>query len=142
MHIGHNPDDIAINLHTNKIYIATTDLQKNSANIAIIDCGKNVKTGNIDLPNTLHPQLAVDSIDQTNENSLKGKSVLQHAIDLLQKKDDIVYVSNPSSNTISAIDADNNIKNVKVGLHPFGIAINPTTHKVYVANPGSNTISV
>ena len=71
----------------------------------------------------------------TNENGLKGKSVLQHVVE---------YVSNPSSNAISFIDAGNthNLKNVKVGFHPFGITVDPTTHKIYVANVGSNTISV
>ena len=74
--------------------------------------------GKISLPNTLHPQLAVNN--PTN----------------------MIYASNSNSNTISVIDANNNIKNVKVGLHPFGIAINANTDKIYVANTGSNTVSV
>jgi YVTN family beta-propeller protein len=142
LRIGDNPDGIAINPHTNNVYIATTDLNKNSSKIAVIDCKNNNIVRNITFANTLPPQLAVTSIDQIDETSLKKKSILQSVIDLLQKKKDIVYVSNPSSNTILAIDADNNIKKIEVGLHPFGIAVNPTTHKIYVANTGSNTVSV
>ena len=57
------------------------------------------------MPNTPDPQLAIDP--QTN----------------------MIYVSNPGSNTVYAMQSDGNnltkIKNVKVGSHPWGIAVNP-----------------
>jgi YVTN family beta-propeller protein len=43
------------------------------------------------------------------------------------------------------IDGTNNkviTNNIKVGSHPFSIAVNPNTNLIYVANSGSNTVSV
>ena len=55
---------VAINPNKNKVYIATTNETKNSANIAIMDCSTDRITEKITLPNTIHPQLVL-IINQT-----------------------------------------------------------------------------
>lgn len=55
-----------------------------------------------------------------------------------------LYVTNPYSNSVTAIDTASStaIASVPVGTHPDGIVISPDGGKVYVVNEGSNTISV
>jgi YVTN family beta-propeller protein len=161
LRVGGNPDDIAINPHTNNVYVATTNVGNSSSNIAIVDCGKNSIRGSIHLPNTLHPHLAVNNqtnkiyvanagsntisvIDGTNLKIISDVQVGLHPTDVsVNPKTDKIYVANAGSNTVYVIDSSlKNTRNVAVGLHPTNIAVNPNTDKIYVANAGSNTVYV
>ncbi len=55
-----------------------------------------------------------------------------------------VYVTNPSLNTVSALQVADalGLGSVTVGLQPQGIAITPDGARAYVANTGSNDVSV
>ncbi|MEO5617867.1 MAG: Ig-like domain-containing protein, partial [Candidatus Eisenbacteria bacterium] len=55
-----------------------------------------------------------------------------------------VYVTNPSLNTVSALQVADaiNLGNITVGLQPQGVAITPDGLRAYVANTGSNDVSV
>jgi YVTN family beta-propeller protein len=58
--------------------------------------------------------------------------------------DDIVYVANSGSNTVSVIDGKTNTvtANIPVGTYPNDLSVNPSTNTVYVANRDDNTVSV
>src|SRR5438128_202721 len=51
-------------------------------------------------------------------------------------------VGRPSYVTVINTTTNNVIRNIPVGLDPFGIAYDPIYHTMYVANSGSNTVSI
>ena len=51
-------------------------------------------------------------------------------------------VGRPSYVTVINSITNNVIRNIPVGLDPFGIAYDPIYHTMYVANSGSNTVSI
>lgn len=51
-------------------------------------------------------------------------------------------VGRPSTVTVINTTTNNVIRNIPVGLDPFGIAYDPIHHTMYVANSGSNTVSI
>jgi YVTN family beta-propeller protein len=51
-------------------------------------------------------------------------------------------VGRPSTVTVINTTTNSVIRNVPVGLDPFGIAYDPIHHTMYVANSGSNTVSI
>jgi YVTN family beta-propeller protein len=55
-----------------------------------------------------------------------------------------IYVTNPSSNTLTALDVTNaqSIASITVGSRPQSVAILPDGSRAYVANTGSNNVSV
>lgn len=56
----------------------------------------------------------------------------------------LAYISNYHSNTLSILDLDHNnvLSNITVGVRPNDVAISPYDNQIYVANIGSNTVSV
>ena len=55
------------------------------------------------------------------------------------------YITNYASNDVYVIDTATNAvigDPIKVGLHPWGVAVNPSGTRVYVANEYSNNVSV
>jgi YVTN family beta-propeller protein len=54
------------------------------------------------------------------------------------------FVTNYSSNTVSVININNNtvVATIGVGTNPYGVAVNPVTHRAYVANYGSMNVTV
>ena len=54
------------------------------------------------------------------------------------------YVSNGQSNSVSVIDLLQlrNVKTIRVGANPTGIATSPTRNEIYVANADSNNITI
>ncbi|MBI1746574.1 MAG: beta-propeller fold lactonase family protein [Acidobacteria bacterium] len=56
----------------------------------------------------------------------------------------MAYVTNSGSNTVSIIDIDNNtvVGTVSVGTRPSSLSITPDGTRVYVVNTGSNNVSV
>jgi YVTN family beta-propeller protein len=51
-------------------------------------------------------------------------------------------VGRPSTVTVINTTTNSVIRNILVGLDPFGIAYDPIHHTMYVANSGSNTVSI
>jgi len=54
------------------------------------------------------------------------------------------YIANSQGNTLSVVDLANlsEIKRIKVGRMPYGVAVDRKQHKVYVSNQLENTVSV
>jgi YVTN family beta-propeller protein len=54
------------------------------------------------------------------------------------------YIANHGGSNVSVIDTASNtvIGTVPVGIHPYGVAVNPAGTLAYVTNEGSNTVSV
>src|SRR5262249_6727811 len=95
--------DIAINPHLNKVYITTTNISNGYSSIMVMDCSTN---------------------QITNSGIHVGKDPQSIAVNPTTDK---VYVANTGNNTVSIIDGinpNNGIKNVKVGLHPWDVAVN------------------
>jgi YVTN family beta-propeller protein len=115
--VGREPQSIAVNPTTDKIYVANT--------------GNNT----------------VSVIDGINPNiGIKNVKVGLHPWDIaVNNKTNMIYVSNSLSNTVSVIDGKTGVvvdNGIQVGRNPSAIAVNPTTDKIYVANTGNNTVSV
>ncbi len=111
--VGANPYAVAVNLVTNKVYVA--NLSSNT--VTVIDGASN---STVAVPADQYPQaVAVNPV--TNK----------------------IYVANSGSNDITVIDgATNSTTTVTVGSAPVALAVNAATNKIYVANSGDNTISV
>ena len=65
--------------------------------------------------------------------------------DTILALDSIVYISNPSSNSVSVLNGTDNtlLQNIThVGQSPTGIAVNSFTNLIYISNPSSNSVSV
>src|SRR5579864_1816302 len=110
---GTSPDGIAVNIATNKIYVANTG----SNNVTVID-GFTYATATV-AAGTSPSSLAINPV--TNK----------------------IYIANWGSNNVTVIDgASNSPTTVATGTNPYGIVVNPVTNKVYVANWGSNNVTV
>lgn len=62
----------------------------------------------------------------------------------IDKDNNIIYVANSHSNTISTINGtiDKIMSSIRAPITPHGIALNPTTKLLYVSQTDSNTVSV
>ena len=118
-----NPENLAINSATGKIYVTSSTNNR----IYVID----------------------DYTNKVNETIVTGNN--SYSIDTgffaeiaLNPITETIYVTNPTSNTISIIDGKTNSveKTVKVGNILTSLAVNPITNNVYITNWNSNTISI
>ena len=106
-----------------------------------------------DVPVGGHNFAKAPTIKTTQVNESKSKSIsLMSTIKVgsepraiyVDPKNNVVYVANSLSNTVSIIDGKtaNLIKTLKIGVSPSGIAGNTNTNMIYVTNQDSNTVSV
>lgn len=111
---GTNPGPIALNLLTNRIYVAS--FQDNT--VKVFDGATN----NL-----------VSTVTVTGPGAI--------AVNTTTNK---IYVANTSANTVTVIDGLTNTAAapVTVGTAPIALAVNPLTNMIYVANQGSNDVSV
>jgi YVTN family beta-propeller protein len=110
---GTNPQAVAVNPVTNKIYVANYY----SDNVTVIDGATN---GTITVS-------AGDGPNAVVVNPVTNK----------------IYTVNATSNNITVIDgATNNTTTVSAGDGPYAVAVNPVTNKIYVANYGSSNVTV
>jgi YVTN family beta-propeller protein len=110
---GTNPNAVAVNPATNKIYVANY----NSSNVTVID-GATCATATV-TAGTNPCAVAVNPVSN------------------------MIYIANWGSNDVTVIDGgDNSTSTISVGINPVGLAVNPVTNKIYVANRNSNTVSV
>ena len=112
---GVNPNDIAVNPVTNKIYVANEgNIQASNGSVTVIDGASN-STATV-AANTSPYALTVNPA--TNK----------------------VYVANDDSDSVTVIDATNNsTTTVAAGRFPQAVTVNPITNKVYVANIGTDS---
>ena len=117
--VGNQPDAIAVNSKTNKIYVTNTG----SNTVSVIDGG--------DIANPPH----------ILKNITVGNQPNGLAIDPYANK---VYVANTGNNTVSVVDGNKMdvIENISVGKAPFAISIDKNTKKMYVVNRDNDTLSI
>lgn len=112
--VGSGPDDIAINVATNKIYVCNR--QDNS--VTVID------------GNTNSPTTAVRV----------GKDPISVAVNQDTNK---IYVANSDDNSVTLIDGKSNVTtDIKMSGKPHYVAVNSATNKIYVASSDPANITV
>ena len=152
---GTNPQAVAVNPVTNKIYVA------NGGNsVTVIDGATNATTTVTD-PNASSPYaVAVNPVTNqiyvanngsnnvtvidgaTNATTTVGAGTgcIAIAVNPITNK---IYVANQGSNNVTVIDGATNTTNtVSVGTGPQGVAVNPSTNLIYVANGASKNVTV
>lgn len=152
--VGTNPQAVAVNPLTNKIYVAN----QQSGNVTVID-GTNNSTvtvaagsGASDVAvNTVTNKIyvanifagTVSVIDGTTNATVTvgvGNSPKDIAINAITNK---IYVANQSSNSVTVINgADNTTTAIAVGADPRTVVVNPVTNKIYVTARDSNYVTV
>jgi YVTN family beta-propeller protein len=152
--VGSRPYGVALDKYANIVYVTNS----HSDTISVINGNTdkiitNVDVGTFPYAVTLQPannlvyvanyrSNTVSVIDPTSNKVIDTINVGTgpYALATTQKG---VLVANSGSDTVSVINETNNVqKNIPVGLHPTGIAINPKTNMIYVTNEYSNTVSV
>jgi YVTN family beta-propeller protein len=117
---GTNPQAVAVNPVTNKIYVANYNYTTNgNSNVTVIDGATNSATTVAVGPNP-------DAV-AVNPNT------------------NMIYVANgnSSSGTVTVIDgATNNTTTIAAGGDPIAFAVNAVTNQIYVANFSSQTVTV
>ncbi len=113
--VGANPQGVAVNPNTNRIYVANHD----NNNVSVIDGNTNsvITTIGVDVG----PQgVAVNPT--TNR----------------------IYVANNGSGDVSVIDGNTNsvFTTLSVGGHPFNVAVNSSTNRIYAAINDPNSVAV
>lgn len=120
--VGTQPNSIAINEVTNRLYVANSG--SNTVTVIEYYISNDGKLRNMTLANIKVQKYPYDL-----------------AINPVTNK---IYVSNYYSDTVSIIDGATNAVNntLKVGNRPTGVAINPVANKIYISNYGNATVSV
>jgi YVTN family beta-propeller protein len=128
---GDFPDSIAVNPNNDLVYVTTSD-----DTISVIDpyfCNR--------FDESCNPQ-AEEALGSVYTDITVGDYPESIAVN---PNNDLVYVTNEESDTVSVIDGITNEvlpTNITVGDSPSGIAVNPNNNLVYVANFESDTVSV
>ena len=121
---GVNPYGVAVNIVTNKVYVANL-----GGTITVIDVATNgVKELTTGVSGAHCSAVAIDPV-----------------MNLIYVTDGGAAVSgSPGAPYVTVIDGSNDsvIANVQVGTSPRGIAVNTVTHLIYVTNYSSNNVSV
>ena len=113
--VGNDPQGIAVNPNTNKIYVAN----QHDSTVSVINGSTNTIVSTI-------PVGSSPTYVAANPNT------------------NMIYVANTGSNSLSVIDGstDNVISTIQVGSKPVGIGVNPNTSKIYVANLDGSSVSI
>lgn len=118
--IGISPNNAAVNVVTNKIYVTNLG----DSTVSVIDGASD----------TVSDVVTVGTSSQANRTSI--------AVNPVTNK---VYVPNSFSNTVTVIDGNDDSTTTitaGIGMIPNAVAINPVTNKIYVTNLGDATVSV
>jgi len=151
--VGTNPWAVAVNPHTDKVYVANNG----SNNVTVINAANgttqvatgtgpcavaaNPLTNKIYVANSTSNNVTVidGATNQTTAVAV-GQNPLALVVNPITNK---IYVANNGSDSLTVIDgALNTTVNVAVGVGPVGVAVNPVNNKIYVANSVAHTITV
>jgi len=115
--VGSNPQDVAVNPITNRIYAANSG----SNNVSVIDGATNTVVATVAV-GTNPIRVAVNpTTNRIYVNNWGGGSC--NGADTLQSTTSVI---NGADNTVMAT--------IPIGCHPWGLAVNPVTNLIYVAN--------
>src|SRR5437660_1384885 len=118
--VGVNPDGIAVDNATNKIYVSNYGNNGTFPSTVSVINGTNNRLSATILVGVNPAGLGVNSVNNR------------------------IYVANYNSSNVSVIDGSTNtvVATIVVGTHPSGVSVNIATNKVYVANSIDGTVSV
>jgi len=152
--VGREPNWVAINSATNKIYVPNNL----SSNVTVIDgatdstatvpaggepvmAAVNTVTNEIYVANsTTNTVTVIDGSTLQTSTVPVGYEPVALAVNPVTNK---IYVVNNTSNNVTVIDgATNNTTTVSVGEFPSGVAVNPVTNKIYVGTASGDTVTV
>jgi len=150
---GTNPDAVAVNPVTNKIYVANSG----SSNVTVIDGASNsvstVTTGSGPLAVAVNPVTnkiyvatnsnvtVIDGATNTTTTVSAGSTPYALAVNPVTNK---IYVANLDSNNVTVIDGATNSTTTVTDPNanaPYAVAVNPVTNRIYVANKSSNNVT-
>ncbi len=163
---GSQPNGLAVNPLTNRVYVANgladtlsvvdggtdTEVAEFAIGNGPTDVAVNTRTNRVYVVNFLDGNLkVVDGSDNSIDATIGISAARSVAVDeelnriyVTSQGTDKVAVVDGSSN--AEIDTDSNsgngITRISVGASPNGIAVNPVTHRVYVANQTGGTLSI
>ncbi|MDE1863784.1 MAG: YncE family protein, partial [Thaumarchaeota archaeon] len=115
--VGDGPSSIAINTHTNMIYVANME----SNTVSVINGTTNSVVSTLHLCNLYGTNFAVDESTNTIYLTCTGP------------QGEIAVISGAENKVINTID---------IGRDPNRLAFNPRTDMLYTANNGDGTVSV
>src|SRR5260370_538592 len=151
---GTNPNSVAVNPVTNKIYVANSG----SANVTVIDGATNstttVNAGTIPVSIAVNPvtnKIYVANFTSTNVTVTDGSTNSPTPVTTGTNPNSVavnpvtnkIYVSNFAGNNATVIDgATKASTTVNTGTGPASIDVNPVTNNIYVANQTTNDVTV
>jgi YVTN family beta-propeller protein len=167
---GASPYGVAVNIVTNKAYVANL-----GGTITVIDGATNrvLKELTTGAPGASCSAVAVDPVTNliyvTDGGAAVNNSQGAPYVTVIDGSNDsvitnvlvstaprgiavntvthLIYVTNYSSNNVSVIDGSNKaslpvVAKLTVGANPYAVAVNSVTNFVYVGNQGNNTVTV
>ncbi len=130
--VGHNPAFITYDPIHHTMYVTSAS----GNTVSVINTTTNSVIGN-PIPAGKQPQIAAyDPMHKTIYMTNIGPTGCTLHVGCVPP------VGRPSTVTVINTTTNNVIRNIPVGLDPFGIAYDPIHHTMYVANSGSNTVSI
>jgi YVTN family beta-propeller protein len=137
---GPQPSGLTLNADGSRLYVALNQTNE----VGIIDTATNavtrVKVGT-------YPYTTAISGDGTQVYVSNWGGRIPGPGDVTDGQNPVVVdprTGIPSTGTISVLDTASNtvVKQINVGLHPTGMALSPSGHRLYVTNANSDTVSV
>jgi len=160
--VGHGPHEVAVLAGGRLAAVADYgDREKPGRTITLLDLGKNVKAGSIELPEGARPHGLFPLLDGrllVTAEGLKelllvdpGARRVEHRIPTFQEVSHMVvatpdgaraFVANIGSGSVTVVEGRKAIKQIPTGKGAEGIAITPDGREVWVTNREADTVSV
>jgi YVTN family beta-propeller protein len=162
IHVGINPDDLAISPDGSQLWVADTGPQTgpgSPTDIEVISTATDKVTATLPLPAAPAQVLFSPSGSTVYVTTAAGLWIYNAATDrvagvipglgeprgvAVSPNGSTVYVTNTNGNTVEVINAatDRVTATIPVGQEPWQLAVSPDGSTVYVADPDSNQVSV
>jgi YVTN family beta-propeller protein len=154
--VGSQPDSVAVNTLTNKVYVANS----NSGTLSVISGSTNKVTDTIKVgvkPDGVAVNPSTNTVYVTDAATYDASVIsgsTNSLVSMIRVGSNQTGVAvEPESNTIYITDSANQVaivsgitdtveKAVNVGYQPYAIALDQSTHSAFVTNYGENDVSV
>jgi YVTN family beta-propeller protein len=160
--VGHGPHEVAVLAGGRIAAVADYgDRDRPGRTITLLDLGKNVKAGSIELPEGARPHGLFPLLDGRLLATAEGLKELllvdpaarrvEHRVPTFQEVSHMVvatpdgsraFVANIGSGSVTVIEGRKAIKQIPTGKGAEGIAITPDGREVWVTNREADTVSV